>query len=227
MIKKPISSDVTDRYGLVGDRYEIVDYKVSYDYRNGDETFFPRMSHTDQGRPSLYKLWMGLNPNGPLPANRPNFGDNLGFFFRYQIGWMYVRYFMWNFVGRQNAEQGYYPWDLTKGHWLSGIGFIDSMRLYDQSNLPDTIKNDLSRNTYFFIPFILGFIGLFFHFREKPYDAFGLLVLFIMTGIGIIIYSNQPPNEPRERDYVLVGSFFTFCMWIGMSVPANRSVSER
>ncbi len=221
---QPVRSKKTDRYGRVGDRYEIVDRKVELEYNENDKILFPRMSDSQQGRPALYKRWLGLNPNAPLPPGRPNMGDNLSFMFQYQFGWMYFRYFMWNFVGRQNGEQGFEPWDKSKGHWLTGIKPFDSARLYNQSQLPDTIKDDKARNTYFALPFIFGLIGLFFQARRRPNDFLGLLALFIITGLGIIIYSNQPPREPRERDYVLVGSFFTYCIWIGMAVLALFNV---
>ena len=208
-----INTESEDRYGQVGDRYEIVDKKNSYIFDPKGEMLFPRMSHADPARRQLYELWMGHK--GP-----PTQADNLSFFFNYQIKWMYWRYFMWNFSGRQNAEQGYYPWDPKSGHWMTGIKPFDSAMLYNQSELPDTIKDDKARNKYYLLPFIFGLIGLFFHFRRRPNDAFGLLALFIITGIGIIVYSNQPPNEPRERDYVLVGSIFTYCIWIGMAVLA-------
>ena len=215
----PIKTEASDRYGRVGDKYEIVDQKLDVIYEDKDKMFFPRMGDGTQNRGVLYKQWMGIeNVNAPLPANRPNFFDNLAFLWNYQIKWMYWRYFMWNFAGRQNGEQGYYPWDKSKGHWISGISFIDNSKLFDQSTLPETQKNDKARNTYFLLPFIFGLMGLFFHFKYRSNDALGLLALFIITGIGIIIYSNQPPNEPRERDYVLVGSFFTFCIWMGMAV---------
>ena len=134
--------------------------------------------------------------------------DNIRFMFKYQFGWMYWRYFMWNFAGRQNGDQGFYSWDKTDGNWASGIKPIDGARLYDQSALPSRIADNKARNKYFFLPFLFGLLGLFFHFSKNRNDAMGLLALFIITGLGIIIYSNQPPNEPRERDYVLVGSFF-------------------
>lgn len=205
--------DQEERYGLVNDdHYEIVDYKLSTSYKAKDKSFFPRMSDNTMGRPKIYRQWINKK------TGKPTFGDNLGFFFNYQIGWMYVRYFMWNFVGRQNGTQGFYNWDEKDGNWLSGIGPIDSARLYNQSSLPETIKNNFQRNTYYFIPFILGLLGMIFHFSKKKKDFLALLVLFIITGIGIIVYTNQPPNEPRERDYVLVGSFFTYCMWLGMGV---------
>jgi hypothetical protein len=131
---------------------------------------------------------------------------------------MYWRYFAWNFIGRQNANQGT-DGNMVRGNWISGIGFIDEMHVHEQSNLPDYIAEEKSRNTYYFLPFILGLIGLFFHASKRPREAAALGVLFLMTGIAIIVFTNQPPREPRERDYVIVGSIFTFCMWMGMSVP--------
>lgn len=218
---RAIATEQKDRYGILGDRYEVVDQKVDVIYDDSDKMFFPRMGDGTQNRGTLYKQWMNLNPNQPLPAGRPTFGDNISFFLRYQIGWMYWRYFMWNFSGRQNGEQGYFPWDKSSGHWISGIPFIDNAKLgFDQSDLPRAMKENKARNTYFMLPFIFGLIGLFFHFRKRQDEALGLMALFIITGIGIIIYSNQPPSEPRERDYVLVGSFFTYCIWIGLSVVA-------
>jgi hypothetical protein len=217
---KPVRTEVEDRYGRVGDEYKIVDQKISYVYRDQDKMLFPRMQDYSQGRPRLYKTWIGLDPNKPLPPGRPNMRDNLSFMFRYQLGWMYGRYFMWNFAGRQNGEQGFYPWDKSSGHWISGIGPLDSARLYNQSEITDAMKNEQGRNTYYLLPFIFGIVGLVFQFQKNRKNAFGLLALFVITGIGIIIYSNQPPNEPRERDYVLIGSFFTYCIWIGMGVLA-------
>lgn len=211
---KPTGIDQEPRYGRVGDHYEVVDSKIDYTYDQADEMFFPRMGQGDDAtKTSLYKQWMGHD-------GRPSFGDNISFFLRYQIGWMYWRYFMWNFVGRQNAEQGYFPWDLSKGNWMSGISFIDNMRLGNQSDLPSWQKEDKGRNKYYFIPFILGAIGFFYHMKKRRNEWLGLLILFLFTGIGIIVYSNQPPIEPRERDYVLVGSFFTFCIWIGLGALA-------
>lgn len=213
-------SERKDRYGRVGDRYEIVDRKISLEYREKDKMLFPRMSDNTQGRPALYKEWMGLNPGAPLPNGRPNQGDNISFLINYQFGWMYWRYFMWNFSGRQNGEQGFEPWDKSKGHWITGINAIDQMRLYDFSQATDSMKAHKARNVYFAIPFLFGLIGMFFHAKRRQNEFLGLLAMFIITGLGIIIYSNQPPREPRERDYVLVGSFFTYCIWIGMAALA-------
>jgi len=213
-----------DRMGRKGDDYQIVDRKLSYKFDQRKEIIFPRIGHYEMGRPRQHKIWMGLDPDKPLPAGRPNQADNLSYFFNYQIKWMYFRYFMWNFTGRQNGVQGYFPNDKTRGHWASGISFIDNNRLFDFSNAPDRVKNDKAYNKYFFLPFLLGLLGLLFHLRNRPKEFLGLFTLFIITGIGIIIYSNQPPNEPRERDYVLAGSFFTYSIWVGMGVIALFSM---
>ena len=215
---KLVATDVTDRYGRVGDHYELVEQKISQEWDPNCEMIFPRMGHMDPNRKPLYYRWMGRN------SGNPTMGDNLYYFLRYQVGWMYWRYFMWNFAGRQNGEQGFFPWDLKSGHWISGIPFIDNLRLFDQSKLPESMREDQARNRYYLVPLLFGLLGLFFHFKRRPNDFLGLLALFILTGIGIIIYSNQPPNEPRERDYVLAGSIFTFCIWIGMGVLALAQI---
>jgi hypothetical protein len=218
----PFDSEIKDRYGRVGDRYEIVDQKISYKYRSGDQMPFPRMGDASMQRDAVYEAWR----NGK--TGKPSMIENIGFMIRYQLGWMYWRYFMWNFAGRQNGDQGYFSWDPSSGHWISGIKPLDEARLYNQDLLPDSMANNQARNKYYLLPFLFGLLGLFFHFSKRRDDALALLALFIITGIGIIIYSNQPPNEPRERDYVLVGSFFTFCIWIGMGVLALfEAIRER
>ena len=211
---KPIDNDIEPRYGQLDGKYQLVDEKISYVYNKKDKVFFPRMSDGTQNRPEKYKQWVNSKKN-------PTFGDNIHYLFKYQIGWMYWRYFMWNFAGRQNGQQGFYKWDVSAGHWASGIKPIDEMHLrHNLDELPDTLANNDARNSYYFLPIIFGLLGLFFHASRRRNDFLALLALFIITGIGIIIYSNQPPNEPRERDYVLVGSFFTFCIWIGMGALA-------
>ncbi len=216
--RRYLSTDVTPRYGKLGDRYEHVEQKISQEWDSSQESLFPRMGHMDPNRRKLYYNWMGRN------SGNPTMGDNLYYFFRYQVGWMYWRYFMWNFAGRQNGEQGFNPANVKSGNWISGIPFVDNMRLYNQSNLPESMKNHEGRNRYFFLPLIFGLLGVFFHFKRRPNDFLAILALFFLTGIGIIIYSNQPPNEPRERDYVLAGSIFTFCIWIGMGVLALMTI---
>lgn len=219
---RPIKVNKEPRYGRVGDKYEIVDEKYSYVYDNKDKITFPRIGHTEGSRPELHKIWKEAltgSRNG-----RPSMGYNLQFMFSYQFNFMYWRYFMWNFVGKQNGEQGYMPWDKKNGHWESGVSFIDAAHTYNQEKITDVMKNNESRNHYFFLPLIFGLLGLLFHARNNPKEFTATLILFLMTGLGIIIYSNQPPNEPRERDYVLVGSFMTFCIWIGMAVPALYTI---
>jgi hypothetical protein len=211
---QPVGMNSEDRLGRVGNRYETVDEKVDYKYDPADQKLFPRMSDFSQGRPKLYRQWID-KPTGPLTL-----GDNIKFFWRYQIGWMYCRYFMWNFSGRQNGDQGYYSWDPSSGNWITGIDFLDEARLGNLKELPEAEKNNMAKNKYYMIPFLLGLFGAYFHYRRRPKDFAAILALFIITGIGIIVYSNQPPNEPRERDYVLAGSFFTYCIWIGLSVVA-------
>ena len=215
---KPVDTKVEKRLGQLGDRYEYVDHKVSYVFDPKDEIFFPRIGHYEQGRPAQHRKFMGGKKGKPTQA------DNMRFLFKYQMTHMYWRYFMWNFVGRQNGDQGFNPDDPKNGHWLSGIPFIDSARLYNQSELPEAMLKHKARNKYYFLPLLFGILGLLFHFKRRPKEAFGLLTLFVITGIGIIIYSNQPPSEPRERDYVLAGSFFAFSIWIGMGAIALFSL---
>lgn len=229
-------------------RYEIVDTKQDYVYDPQHTMFFPRLGHTDRSQqyftwlghrdemeedyneclrksggkaeacgmldprnPKAYSAWANKN-------ERPSMGDNLSFFVNYQINWMYIRYFMWNFVGRQNAQQGT-DGGPSQGNWISGIGFIDALYTHNQSNMTEAMLNDKGRNTYFFLPLIFGLLGMFFHFSQRPKEAFAVLSLFILTGLAIIVFLNQPPSEPRERDYAFAGSIFTFCIWIGMAVP--------
>jgi len=211
---RPSGVEREDRYGRVGDKYEVVDEKIAYTYESKDKMFLPRVSHTDAARKQLYRTWWGQK------TGAPSAGFNFSFMMRYQMSWMYWRYFMWNFAGRQNGEQGYSPWDKSAGHWVSGIKPIDEAKLFNMDEMPDSMKRHKGNNTYFFLPLLFGLFGLFYHAKRRQKEFFALTVLFVITGIGIIIYSNQPPNEPRERDYVLVGSFFTYCMWIGMGVLA-------
>ena len=153
-----------------------------------------------------------------LVVEKPTFGSNLNYFIEFQLGYMYWRYFMWNFVGRQDDMQGKYN-DLH-GNWLSGIGFIDDARLGSQDNLPPDVKNNPARNTYYFLPLLLGLLGLVFQFSKDKKNFWVLLVFFLFTGIALKLYLNERPFEPRERDYALVGSFYVFAIWIGFGVYA-------
>ncbi len=151
-----------------------------------------------------------------LIIEKPTTFDNLSFMFEYQFGYMYWRYLMWNFTGRQNDIQGKY--DNLDGNWLSGIPFIDELHLGSQENLPTDTLNNKGRNLYFFIPFILGIIGLMYHAKKDLKSFYVLLTLFLFTGLALKIYLNERPFEPRERDYALVGSFYVFAIWIGFGV---------
>ncbi|HKJ05945.1 MAG TPA: DUF2723 domain-containing protein, partial [Flavobacteriaceae bacterium] len=184
-------------------------------YSKKHKGFIPRMVATSPSVIRNYKAIAGIPQNS---IRRPSFGENLLFMIDFQFGYMYGRYFMWNFVGRQNDVQG--NLDLKDGNWLSGIKFIDEWRLGPQTNLPDDVKNNKGRNTYYFLPFILGLIGLFFHLKKSKEDFYTLLLFFAFTGLAIIFYTNPKPFEPRERDYAVVGSFYIFAIWIGFGVLA-------
>ena len=213
----PVELDQEDRYGRVGDKYVKVDQKLDYVYNDRDKMFLPRIGHTEGSRPELHKQWH-RQIMGKEVGSRPGFGYNMKYMFKYQMGWMYWRYFFWNFVGRQNAQQGFTPWDVSSGHWISGFGFLDEARLHNMDAATDSMKRHKGTNKYYFLPLLLGLLGLFFHLRKRPKEFTAIMILFLITGLGLIMYSNQPPNEPRERDYVLVGSFFTYCIWIGLGV---------
>jgi hypothetical protein len=156
---------------------------------------------------------------GPfLDIEKPGFLQNMRFMFEYQFGYMYWRYFMWNFSGRQDDVQGTYT--NQHGNWISGIKFIDELRLGSQDNLPSDLKNNRARNTYYFLPLILGIIGLVFHYKNDKKNFWVLLVYFLFMGLALKVYLNERPFEPRERDYALVGSFYVFSIWIGFGVYA-------
>ena len=151
-----------------------------------------------------------------ITVSKPGFFQNVDYMLNYQISYMYLRYFMWNFTGRQNDVQG--EWDPFNGNWISGIKFIDEFRLGNQDELSEDMLNNPARNTYFFLPLILGLLGAIFHFTKDKKSFYVTLVLFVFTGIAIIIYLNQAIFQVRERDYAYVGSFLVFSMWIGMGV---------
>ena len=153
-----------------------------------------------------------------LNIEKPSFLSNMTYLFQYQIGYMYVRYFMWNFTGRQNDIQGRY--NSLNGNWISGIPFIDSIRLGNQNELSADSLNNKARNTYFFLPFILGLIGVFFLYGQDKMKFWVLMLFFLFTGLALKVYLNERPFEPRERDYALVGSFYVYAIWIGMGAFA-------
>jgi len=208
-------------------KYVITDHRRStkpvYDSRF--TTVFPRMWSNQ--KPSHIRIYKDVGGDKGIPIRvnkpdgtsevliRPTFGENLRFFFSYQVSHMYVRYFMWNFVGRQNdiESQG----EIENGNWISGINAIDSFRLGSQKDLPDSMKNP-ARATFYFLPLLLGLLGLVHHYLRNPKDTWVVFLLFMMTGLAIIVYLNQTPYQPRERDYAYAGSFYAFAIWIGFGV---------
>ncbi len=159
-----------------------------------------------------------------LDIEKPSFVDNMKFMFSYQFGYMYWRYFLWNFAGRQNDVQG--QDDDLNGNWISGIKFIDELFIGSQDNLTSDMKNNKARNTYYFLPLILGIIGLLFHYFNDRRTFWVLLAFFLFTGLALKVYLNERPFEPRERDYALVGSFYVFAIWIGFGVYALYEITK-
>lgn len=187
--------------------YASIDYVKGYEYDK--KVLFPRLYSTKHS--AFYKQYLNL-----ADGEDPSFMDNIKFFFNYQIGHMYSRYFMWNFVGRQNDQpsQG----EVTAGNWLSGINFLDEIRLPGINSISANMKNDPSRNTYFFLPLLLGIAGLLWQMKKNKRDTAIVGLLFFFTGLAIVLYLNQTPMQPRERDYSYAGSFYIFAIWIGLGV---------
>ncbi|HUB60457.1 MAG TPA: DUF2723 domain-containing protein [Puia sp.] len=194
-------------------KYDVVGKKVTYEYDPNDIRWFPRIWDIDnaQGHVDYYKSYLGIDGTEPTTGL-----DNLKWLIGYQFNWMYWRYFMWNFVGRQNDLQG--MGNPRDGNWVSGIGPIDNWRLGDQSMLPETLKENKAHATLFFLPLLLGIAGLLYQWKRRKTDALVVFLLYFFTGIAIILYLNQAGPQPRERDYSLVGSFYAFSIYIGLGV---------
>jgi hypothetical protein len=211
-------------------KYVIADMRQKPVYDSKLCTIFPRMYSREEGHIEAYKNWAGIKGRAVQITDEegksstiqiPTFGENLTFFFRYQVGQMYFRYFMWNFSGRQNDLQS--QGEIMNGNWITGINAIDSYRLGDQKTLPQEFKNNKARNAYYMLPFILGIIGIIFMYNrgvEGRKDLWVVFLLFFMTGMAIVLYLNQSPLQPRERDYAYAGSFYAFTIWIGIGVLA-------
>jgi hypothetical protein len=196
-----------DTYIRVGDRYV---KEVTSEVKYKKTTFFPRMwSNRKSSHTQIYKSY--------TKGQTPTFADNLRFFFDYQAGFMYWRYFMWNFVGRQNDMQGSKS-DPTKGNWISGIRWFDEARLGPMDTMPKYLTENRAMNKYYFIPLLLGLLGLVFQFRHDRRNFTIVTLLFLFTGLAIIAYLNQAPDEPRERDYAYAGSFYAFAIWTGLGI---------
>ena len=218
--KEKASKDEKDSYFIV---------RTKDEYKYAQNMLFPRMY--DAGHTQDYESWMGGVSGTEQAFDRcgetvmvkvPSQFENLRFFLSYQCNWMYWRYFMWNFAGRQNDIQGH--GELEHGNWLSGIPFIDNARLGDQSLLPDELKENKGHNVFYCLPLLLGLIGLFWQSLKKGQKGIQqfwvVFFLFFMTGLAIVFYLNQTPVQPRERDYAYAGSFYAFAIWCGMGVAA-------
>lgn len=179
------------------DKYEIKDHKFEYVYPPNEQTILPRVWSSEHA--AAYRENLGL-----AEGEKPSFGENLGFMFQHQIGWMYVRYFFFNFGGRES--------DIQNADWLAPTGWFEE--------LPSILANNRGRNNFFMIPFVLGLIGMFFQSSTHTRSFVVIVLLFILTGVALVIYLNSPPTEPRERDYIYAGSYYAFCLWIGFSIIA-------
>lgn len=189
-------------YYKADDDYRVADHKLSYEYDPAYTTVLPRMWSSSPGHIQKYMQETGLT-QGEIPS----FGANLRFMFTHQIGHMYLRYFMFNFAGRES--------DIQDADWLSPVA--------SNKDVPETIKNNKGRNQYYMIPLILGLVGFFFQFNRDPKGFSATLMLFILTGVALVVYLNSPPVEPRERDYIYAGSYYAFAIWIGLSMIAIGS----
>ena len=211
------------------DRYIKADGPGKVTYDASGKMLFPRMWSSDERHIAFYESYMpggGKKIRG-AEHGKPTFFQNLGFFFDYQMNWMYWRYFMWNFAGRQNDIHSPTPGDPFIGNWESGIGFLDRFRLGDQSDAPGYLADNPGKNHYYMLPLLLGLIGLFFQFDRDKRGTWLTFLMFFMTGIAIVIYLNQPPFQVRERDYAYAGSFYSFSIWIGLAVAAIYSWIEK
>ncbi len=215
------TKDVT-HYDELTKKYVTVEANDEKDltYADGTTTLFPRM-HSN-GHKTQYLNWVDVQgkkvrvPEINKVITIPTFAENLEFFFKYQINYMYWRYFLWNFVGRQSDVQG--DGTFMKGNWISGITPIDELYIGTQDNLPAELRDHPSRNQYYFLPFLLGIAGIVFQLTRKKNDFVVVSFLFFMTGLAIVLYLNQDPGQVRERDYAYAGSFYAFSIWIGLGV---------
>lgn len=212
-------------------RYVVAEYRPEYKYDSNTTLPFPRMYSRDGRHIEEYKRWTNLkgrpvriqdDATGQMKTIQvPTFGENIRFFINYQLIHMYFRYFMWNFSGRQNDIQGH--GEINKGNWITGISFVDNLMYGNQNLLPDSMKQNKARNAYFMLPLILGIAGMWFQYRkgsEGKRQFWMVMLLFFLTGLAIVIYLNQSPLQPRERDYAYAGSFYAFAIWIGLGVLA-------
>ncbi|MDE3235249.1 MAG: DUF2723 domain-containing protein [Bacteroidota bacterium] len=215
----------TTRYQKGKDKYIEIGKDGHYVYAPEDKMVFPRVwdASNDQYHADYYASFLAIDKYRDKDGREkydhaPTQADNVKFFIGYQFYWMYFRYFAWNFIGKQDDVQGIFIGNVRDGNWITGISFIDSIFYGNQSTLPDSLKNNKAHNTLFALPFILGLIGFYFHYKKRGDDTLVNFLLFFFSGIAIILYLNQAGNQPRERDYAYVGSFYAFAVWIGLGV---------
>lgn len=218
------------------DRYYVSRTDQDYQYVDELNMLFPRMFSSDPRHVDAYKEWAQVKGE-PVKYNncgetktvmKPTFAENLRYFFAYQLNFMYWRYFMWNFAGRQNDVQGH--GEVLNGNWITGIPFVDTALVGPQEDMPLSIVNNKGHNVYYMLPLLLGILGLLFqaYAGQKGIQSFWVtFFLFFMTGLAIVLYLNQTPYQPRERDYAYAGSFYAFCIWIGFGVAALAKGLEK
>ena len=213
-------------YALENDKYIVTHRRLERIYDERFITLFPRMWSDQSEHEDIYREWGGkkgislqvTEQSGErVTIKKPRYSENLKFMFTYQYGYMYFRYFMWNFAGKQNDTQG--TGGAINGNWITGIKLLDEART-GTVDLPAGLKDDTSRNKYYLLPFLLGLAGLFYQLNRDNKNWWIILLLFIMTGIAIVFYLNQYPNQPRERDYAYVGSYYFYAVWIGLGMLA-------
>jgi len=219
---RPVDVKTTGmRYQKSTDKYIELGEDRKYVFAPEDKMVFPRIwdMSNDQNHADYYAYYLGMNrmQDGTYD-HEINQVDNIKYFFGYQLNWMYFRYFMWNFSGKQNDNQGLFAGNVRDGNWITGIAPIDQLLYGDQSAMPDSLKNNKANNKLFALPCILGLLGMVFHYRKKRADFGVNFLMFFFTGFAIVLYLNQAGYQPRERDYAYVGSFYAFAVWIGLGV---------
>ncbi len=219
---QPVDYKTTNtKYQKGKEKYIEIGKDGHYVYSPDDKMVLPRVwdASNDQNHADYYAYMLDINKNKDGSYDRtPNQADNVYFFVSYQFYWMYFRYFMWNFSGKQDDIEGMFGGNVRDGNWLSGIPFIDNIFLGDQSAMPDSMKNNKAHNTLFMLPFILGLLGAYYQYKKNRGDGFVTFLFFFFTGLAIILYLNQAGYQPRERDYAFAGSFYAYAIWIGLGV---------
>ena len=219
----PYDLKVDKYWAPLDGKYVKADGPADAEYKPEGKMLFPRMWQGNDARSiSFYEQYTGGKGTKVRGAQhrKPTFGANMAYFFDYQLNWMYWRYFLWNFVGRQNEIHSPSPGEIFYGNWESGIKFLDELRLGKQDDAPAPLRDNKGKNHYFFLPLILGLLGLVYQILEDKRGSWLVALMFFMTGIAIVIYLNQPPFQVRERDYAYAGSFYMYAIWIGLGVAA-------